>query len=125
MPDFMSLFDGSFLDNLPEYSLAVVVYLGGSALALTLWYFIAKALPRPFGGMSWIILFAFLLTPTITEGANASLAPAIVGLLFGLITSEKRLILLNLIPILFVTGLGFFLGYLWNKYQQYRQPFTG
>ena len=116
MPDLFSA-----LDNFPEYNLAIVVYLGGSLLVLWLWYFIAKAIPRPFGGMSWIFLFALLLSPTITEGANAQIAPAIVGLLFGVLTDEKQLIWNNLIPILFVSALGFFLGYLWNKYQEYRQ----
>lgn len=111
----------SALDNIPEYNLAVAVYLGGSLIVLWLWYFIAKAVPRPFGGMSWILLFALLLSPTITEGTNAQIAPAIVGLLFGLLTDEKHLIWANLIPILFISALGFFLAYLWNKYQQYRQ----
>ncbi|XID74080.1 hypothetical protein ACF3NA_05775 [Alkanindiges sp. WGS2144] len=112
----------SWLDNIPEYNIAVSVYLGGSLIVLWLWYFIARALPRPIGGMSWILLFALLLSPTISEGSNAKIAPAIVGLLFGFLTDEKRLIWNNLIPILFVSALGFFLGYLWNKYQQYRQP---
>lgn len=111
-----------FLDNIPEYYLAVTVYLGGSALVLWLWYFIARVLPRPIGGMSWVFVFAILLSPTISEGSNAKIAPAIVGLMFGFLTDEKQLIWSNLIPILFVLALGFFLGYLWNKYQEHRQP---
>ncbi len=117
MPDLFA-----FLDNIPEYNLAIAVYLGGSVFVLWLWYFIGKALPRPIGGMSWIFLFALLLSPTITEGTNAKIAPAIVGLMFGMLTDEKHLIWSNLVPILFVAGLGFFLGYLWSKYQQYRDP---
>lgn len=117
VPDFFA-----FFDQFPEYDLAIAIYLGGSLFVLWLWYFIAKALPRPIGGMSWIFLFALLLSPTITEGTNAKLAPAIVGLMFGFLTEEKHLIWTNLVPILFVSGMGFFLGYLWNKYQQYRQP---
>ncbi|ONG38670.1 hypothetical protein BKE30_11690 [Alkanindiges hydrocarboniclasticus] len=114
----------AFLDTIPEYYLAIAVYLGGSLFVLWLWYFIARALPRPIGGMSWILLFALLLSPTITEGTNAKIAPAIVGLMFGFLTDEKHLIWSNLVPILFVAALGFFLGYLWNKYQEYREPTT-
>ncbi len=120
VPDFLSIFD-----NIPEYSLAITVYLGGSVIVLWLWYFIAKSLPRPLGGISWIFLFSILLSPTITEGVNAKVAPAIVGLLVGIITDEKRLIWANLIPILFVAALGFFLGYLWNKYQEHKQTLAG
>lgn len=116
VPDFFA-----FLDNIPEYSLAITIYLGGSALALWLWYLIAKSLPRSLGGMTWIILFACLLSPTLTEGPNAKIAPAIVGLMFGLLTDEKHLIWANLIPILCVSALGFFLGYLWIKYQDNRK----
>lgn len=117
MPDLFA-----FLDNIPEYYLAIAIYLGGSLFVLWLWYFIARALPRPIGGMSWVFLFAVLLSPTITEGTNAKIAPAIVGLMFGFLTDEKHLIWSNLVPILFVSALGFFLGYLWNKYQEYQQP---
>lgn len=115
VPDFFA-----FLDNIPEYNLAITIYLGGSVLALWLWYLIAKSLPRTLGGMTWIILFACLLSPTLTEGANAKIAPAIVGLMFGILTDEKNLIWANLIPILCVAALGFFLGYLWIKYQENR-----
>ena len=117
VPDLLST-----LDNIPEYNIAIAVYLGGSLFVLWLWYFIAKSIPKPFGGMSWIFLFALLLSPTITEGANAQIAPALVGVLFGVLTDEKHLIWTNLIPIVFIAALGFFLAYLWNKFQQYRQP---
>lgn len=120
MPDFLSVFD-----NIPEYQIAVTVYYGGSIFVLWLWYLIAKSLPRPLGGMSWILLFALLLAPTISEGVNAKIAPATVGLLVGIITHEDKLIWANLIPILFVAAMGFFLGYLWNKYQEHRNTIAG
>ena len=110
----------SFLNQVPEYPLAILIYLGGSALILWLWKSIANALPRPFGWMTWIIVLALLLTPTITDGVNAKLAPAIIGLMFGIISKDKTLILMNILPILFVMTLGFVLAFLWNKYQQQR-----
>lgn len=124
VPDFLNNFLSVF-DNIPEYQIAVTVYYGGSVIVLWLWYLIARALPKPLGGMSWILLFAILLAPTISEGVNAQIAPATVGLLVGILTHEDKLIWNNLIPILFVAAMGFFLGYLWNKYQEHRNTIAG
>ena len=39
-----------------------------------------RRLPTTFA-VSWLIVFAILVTPTVSEGPNASVAPAIFGLL--------------------------------------------
>ncbi len=44
------------------------------------------------GGIGWIIVFAILLTPTVSEGTNASIAPAIFGLIFGVLTKDQALV---------------------------------
>ena len=49
---FLSLFDA-----IPEDTLAITVYVGGTIIALLCWYGIARRLPSPFGGITWIILF--------------------------------------------------------------------
>ena len=108
------------LDSIPETAIAVSVYLLGSAIILWCWYEIAKRLPNPLGGITWIVLFAILLTPTVSEGSNAALAPAIFGLLFGVLTKEMPLVWSNLSAILFVIGLGLLVGYFWSKYR-YKQ----
>ena len=90
------------LDSIPETAIAVSIYLLGSAIILWCWYEIAKRLPNPLGGISWIVLFAILLTPTVSEGSNAALAPAIFGLLFGVLTKEMPLVWSNLSAKLFV-----------------------
>ncbi|MFX2166423.1 hypothetical protein V6366_14795, partial [Acinetobacter baumannii] len=46
----------------------------------------------------------------------ASVAPAIFGLLFGVLTKDSPLIWSNLSLILFVIGLGLVIGYCWSKY---------
>ena len=104
------------LDSIPETAIAVSVYLLGSAIILWCWYEIAKRLPNPLGGITWIVLFAILLTPTVSEGSNAALAPAIFGLLFGVLTKEMPLVWSNLSAILFVIGLGLLIGYFWSRY---------
>ena len=106
----------SMLDSIPEDSIAVTVYLLGSLLILWCWYSIATRLPKLLGGITWIMIFAILLTPTVSEGPNSSLAPAIFGLLFGVLTKDSPLIWSNLSLILFVMGVGLVIGFFWSKY---------
>ena len=111
----------SILDSIPEDTIAVSVYLIGSIIILWCWYAIAKRLQKPFGGISWVIIFAVMLTPTVSEGTNASIAPAFFGLMFGVLTKEHSLIWFNLSAILCVLGLGLIVGYCWSKYADKRQ----
>jgi MFS superfamily sulfate permease-like transporter len=109
---FLSLFDA-----IPEDAIAITVYVGGTLLALWAWHNLTRRLPSPLGGILWVMLFAILATPTISEGNNAGIAPAIIGLIFGVLTKEQHLILGNAAAILFVGGLSFLVGFCWSKYQ--------
>lgn len=127
VPEQITVWWNSFLglfDTIPEDSIAITVYVGGTILALLCWYSIAKRLPKPLGGITWVILFACLATPTVSEGQNAELAPAIIGLLFGILTKEQPLIWSNLGLILFVAGMGFLVGFFWTKFKDSRSPLT-
>lgn len=104
------------LDSIPEESIAIAVYLIGSIIALLCWYGVTKRLPKPAGGFLWILVFAILLTPTVSEGPNASLAPAIFGLIFGVLTKEQELVWINTSLILFVIGIASLIGYCWSSY---------
>lgn len=101
----------------PEYPLAVTVYLGGSALSLLLWTRVARALPSPVGGMSWVVLMAILLTPTLTAGPNAQLAPAVVGLALAIAAKQPGQAIAHLLPMLAVVGIGFLVGFLMERMQ--------
>ena len=114
----------ALLDSIPEDSIAITVYLLGSVIMLWSWYAIAKRLPKPFGGITWMIGFANLLTPTVSEGNNASIAPAFFGLLFGILTKENALVWSNASLILFVVGLGLVVGYLWSQYTAKKAKFV-
>jgi len=114
----------ALLDSIPEDSIAITVYLLGSVIMLSSWYAIAKRLPKPFGGITWMIGFAILLTPTVSEGNNASIAPAFFGLLFGILTKENALVWSNASLILFVVGLGLVVGYLWSQYTAKKAKFV-
>lgn len=106
----------SILDPIPEDIIAITVYLGGSFIILWCWYLIAQRLPKLLGGISWVIVFAILLTPTVSEGPNSELAPATFGLVFGILTKNQSLIWLNASLITFVIGIGLIIGYFWSKY---------
>lgn len=106
----------SVLDQFPEEHVAIIVYVTGTIIALWCWYRLMSRLPNPIGGILWIIVFAILVTPTISEGPNSALAPAIFGLIFGVLTKEYVLVWSNLSLILFVTGIGLSIGFCWSKY---------
>lgn len=106
----------SVLDQFPEENVAIIVYVTGAMIALWCWYRLMARMPNPIGGILWIIVFAILATPTISEGPNSELAPAIFGLIFGVLTKEHVLIWSNLSLILFVIGTGLLIGFCWSKY---------
>lgn len=110
--NFLDLFDA-----IPEDNIAITVYILGTLLILWCWYSISKRLPSPLGGITWIIVFAVLATPTISEGPNSAIAPAIFGLLFGILTKDSPLIWSNLALITFVMGIGLVIGFFWSKYK--------
>ena len=107
----------SLLDSLPEDGIAITVYILGGLIILWCWYGVVKRLASPLAGILWIIVLAFVATPTISEGPHSEIAPATFGLLFGLLTKEYSLVWSNLSLILFVIGIGLLLGYSWSKYK--------
>ena len=111
----------SVLDNVPEDSIAVTVYVVGALIILWCWYSVTRRMPAPIGGILWIILFALVASPTISEGPNSEVAPATFGLLFGILTKDSVLIWSNLSIIAFVMGVGLILGYLWSKFNMNQQ----
>ena len=82
----------SVLDQFPEENVAIIVYVTGTLIALWCWYRLMSRLPNPVGGILWIIVFAILATPTISEGPNSALAPAVFGLIFGILTKKQKII---------------------------------
>ncbi len=105
----------SLFAEVPEYPFAVAFYVGGSALVLLLWTRVARALPRPLGGMSWVLLMTLLLTPTITGGEDPGIAPAVVGLGLALASKQYDEAMTYLLPMLGVMGMGFLVGFLLER----------
>lgn len=114
---FLSIFDG-----VPEHNIAVGVYIFGALFVILGWSLVlAKPLPKMLRHSGTIFFFAFFFTPTISEGVNATIAPAIFGLLFGLITKEMYLFWVNLASMVLVMGLGFVVMYCYQFYLNKRQ----
>lgn len=113
---FLSIFDG-----VPEYNIAVGVYVVGALFTLWGWTSLARSFPKVLRHGVTIFIIAFFFAPTISEGVNATLAPAIFGLLFGLITKEMHLFWVNLASIVLTMGLGFLVMYCYNYYLKQRK----
>ena len=119
VPDFLTTMWSGFLslfDGIPEGVIAVSVYIGGTIIALWAWYNVVRVLPKVLAVTLWVMLFALLATPTVSEGDNAGLAPALIGLVFGVVTKDKTVMLYNMLSMLLVMGLGLLIAYCVNHY---------
>ncbi|WP_205760097.1 hypothetical protein [Moraxella lincolnii] len=103
-----------FVKEVPAEQLPLYAYVGGSVLVLLLWILVVRALPKPIGGMSWVVLLAVLLTPGTAAGDSVELAPASIGVVYGLLTKDHTTALTSLLPIMVVIVVGLFLGFLWQ-----------
>lgn len=123
MPDFFTSMWNGFLnlfDGIPEGVIAVSVYIGGTIIALWAWYNVVRIFPRGLAVALWVMLFGLLATPTVSEGDNAGLAPALIGLVFGVVTKDKTVILYNMMSMLLVMGLGLLVAYFVQQYLRNR-----
>lgn len=97
------------------YWLAVFIYIVCSITVLWLWSRITRRVPKPYGGMLWIILLAVLFTPVVVDGAHPQLAPAIVGVVFAALSNDHLRLLSNIFPITLTIGVGFLFGFLYEQ----------
>lgn len=100
--------------NAPPEMLPLYAYVGFSVIVLLLWLFIVKVLPSPLGGMSWLAVFAVLLTPSTAAGESGDIAPASIGVVYGILMKDPGLAMRSLLPILIVFSFGLVLGFIWQ-----------
>lgn len=100
--------------DVPADMLPIYAYVGFSAIVLLLWLFIVKILPSPLGGMSWLALFSILLAPGSAAGNTGEVAPASIGVVYGILMKDPGLALRSLLPILVVFAVGLVLGFIWQ-----------
>ena len=104
----------NLVDGVPPDLLPLYAYVCFSVIVLLLWLFIVRVLPKPFGGMSWLAVFAVLLTPTMALGDTGDIAPANIAVVYGILMKDMGLALPNPLPILVVFAVGLFLGFIWQ-----------
>ncbi|WP_296404938.1 hypothetical protein [Psychrobacter sp.] len=100
--------------DVPPDMLPIYAYVGFSVVVLLLWLFIVRLLPSPIGGMSWLALFSILLAPGSAANNTGDVAPASIGVVYGIIMKEPGLALSSLLPILVVFSVGLVLGFIWQ-----------
>ena len=96
-------------DDLPMYA-----YLGFSIIVLLLWILIARIMPRPLGGMSWMILFAVLLAPGTALSDPSTIAPASISVVYAIMMKDTTGAVANALPVLVVLVAGLFVGFVWQ-----------
>ncbi|WP_243453152.1 hypothetical protein [Psychrobacter coccoides] len=100
--------------GVPPEDLPMYAYLGGSVIVLILWILVARMLPRPLGGMSWMVLFAVLLAPGTALGDPSQIAPASISVVYAIMMKDTTAAIANSLPILMVLVIGLFVGFLWQ-----------
>jgi len=105
---------GQVVKNVPPADLPMYAYLGGSILVLVLWLLVARILPKPLGGMSWMILFAVLLAPGTALGDSSEIAPASISVVYAVMMKDFAGAIANMLPILVVLVIGLFIGFMWQ-----------
>lgn len=100
--------------GVPPADLPMYAYLGGAILVLLLWVLVARMLPRPFGGMSWMILFAVLLAPGTALNDPSIIAPASISVVYAIMMKDTAGAISNALPILVVLVVGLFVGFIWQ-----------
>ena len=105
---------GQLVKDVPPADLPMYAYLGGVVIVLVLWLLVARMLPRPLGGMSWMMLFAVLLAPGTTLGDPSVIAPASIGVVYAIMMKDMAGAVANMLPILVVLVVGLFVGFVWQ-----------
>lgn len=100
--------------GVPPADLPMYAYLGGSTIVLLLWILVARMMPRPLGGMSWMVIFAVLLAPGTALGDPSQIAPASISVVYAIMMKDIAGAVANSLPILVVLVVGLFVGFVWQ-----------
>ncbi|WP_372844049.1 hypothetical protein [Psychrobacter sp.] len=110
----LAIWWGQLVKDVPPADLPMYAYLGGVIIVLVLWLLVARMLPRPLGGMSWMILFAVLLAPGTALGDPSVIAPASISVVYAIMMKDMAGAVANMLPILVVLFVGLFVGFVWQ-----------
>lgn len=105
---------GQLVKDVPPADLPMYAYLGGTVIVLILWLLVARMLPRPLGGMSWMVLFAVLLAPGTALDDPSEIAPASISVVYAVMMKDYTSAIANMLPIMVVLVVGLFVGFVWQ-----------
>ena len=100
--------------GVPPADLPMYAYIGGGIVVLALWVLIARMLPRPLGGVSWMVLFAVLFAPGTALSDPGTIAPASISVVYAVMMKDMAAAVSNTLPILVVLVVGLFIGFVWQ-----------
>ncbi|WP_227674570.1 hypothetical protein [Psychrobacter jeotgali] len=100
--------------DVPAADLPMYAYIGFTIIVLLLWLLVARMLPKPLGGMTWMLIFAVLLAPSTALGDPSQIAPASIAVIYALMMKDTAMAISNLLPILVVLVVGLFIGFVWQ-----------
>ena len=100
--------------DIPPADLPMYAYLGGTLIVLVLWLLVARMMPRPLGGMSWMLLFAVLLAPSNALDDPGTIAPASIAVVYAILMKDFSGAIANMVPIMVVLVVGLFVGFIWQ-----------
>ncbi|WP_250162752.1 hypothetical protein [Psychrobacter sp. WY6] len=86
----------------------------GVVIVLVLWLLVARMLPRPLGGMSWMILFAVLLAPGTALGDPSVIAPASIAVVYAIMMKDTAGAITICCRYFVVLVVGLFVGFVWQ-----------
>lgn len=104
----------NLVKDIPDKDLPFLAYVGASALVLLLFIFVARVMPRPFGGMLWALALAVLLTPGDTLTGTGQIAPAVANVAHSVLMGDVSEARNAFLPILAVFIMLLFLGAIWQ-----------
>ncbi len=110
----LTIWWSNFVADVPPDMLPLYAYVGFSVIVLLLWLLVVRVLPSPIGGMSWLAVFSILLAPGSAAGNTGEVAPASIGVIYGILMKEPGLAMRSLLPILVVFSVGLVLGFIWQ-----------
>lgn len=100
--------------GVPPADLPAYAYIGGGIVVLALWVLVARILPRPLGGISWVMLFAVLFAPGTALSDPSTIAPASISVVYAVMMKDMAAAASNTLPILVVLVVGLFIGFIWQ-----------
>lgn len=110
---FFSLW-GQITGGIPAGQLPLIVYVICCSLVLLLWLVVMRMIPRPFKGISWVVLAAMMFAPGQAAGGTGEIAPAMLGVFHGILMKDPGAALLALVPIFAVMAALLVVGAIWQ-----------